>query len=97
MRRFTIKEQSILSPDARRLIELLDQELLSLYNPENWHPVDFEPFHREGGIFVVGYDGEQPVACGALRPYDASDIELKRMYVATTHRVAEFFRMISRI
>ena len=81
-----IREQSIVSEEAQALIALLDEELLSLYNPDEWHPVDFEPFHRNGGIFVVGYDGNRPVACGALRPYSDTEIELKRMYIAATHR-----------
>lgn len=81
-----IREVPILSHDAQALIALLDRELSGEYAAEDMHTVNFEPFHREGGVFVVAYDGETPVACGALRPISEADVELKRMYVADSHR-----------
>jgi hypothetical protein len=47
-----IQEVSIHSDDAQSLIKLLDQELSAEYAVEHRHPVDFEPFHREGGVVV---------------------------------------------
>lgn len=81
-----IQEVSIVSDDAQSLIALLDQELRGEYAPEHMHTVDFEPFHRDGGIFIVAYDAVTPVGCGALRPITDSEIELKRMYVAESNR-----------
>jgi GNAT superfamily N-acetyltransferase len=34
-----------------------------------------------GGTYVVAYDAQVPVACGALRPIDAGTVEVRRMYV----------------
>ena len=62
-----IREVSILSEDAQSLIALLDQELSGEYAPGHRHTVDFEPFHRNGGIFVVAYDEPSAIGCGALR------------------------------
>lgn len=81
-----VREVSILSDDARKLIALLDRELRGEYAAEDMHTVDFEPFHRSGGVFVVAYDGETPVACGALRPISDTEVEVKRMYVTESHR-----------
>ena len=81
-----IRETSILSEDAQSLIARLDEELSGEYAPEHTYTVDFEPFHRDGGIFVVAYDEETEIACGALRPLTDSEVELKRMYVAGSHR-----------
>jgi GNAT superfamily N-acetyltransferase len=81
-----IREIPIHSDDAQRLIGMLDQELLIEYPPEHVHAVDVESFHRNGGVFVVGYDAEMPIACGALRPVDRSEVELKRMYVVDSRR-----------
>jgi len=81
-----IRETSILSEDAQSLIALLDLELSGEYAPEHTYTVDFEPFHRDGGVFVVGYDAETAIACGALRAFSESEVELKRMYVADSHR-----------
>ena len=50
------------SDDAQILIALLDRELLDEYAPEHMHTVEFEPFHRNGGVFVVAYDAETPIA-----------------------------------
>jgi GNAT superfamily N-acetyltransferase len=38
------------------------------------------------GAFLVVYQGETPVGCGAVRLLDAETAELKRMYVAPTAR-----------
>ena len=81
-----VREVSIQSDDARMLIALLDQELVAEYAPEHMHTVDFEAFHRDGGVFVVAFDAETPIACGALRPITKTEIELKRMYVVDSHR-----------
>lgn len=81
-----IREVSILSEIAQSLIALLDEELSVEYAPEDHHTVDFEPFHREGGVFVVAFDGETPVACAALRPLDEESIEVKRMFVVPSYR-----------
>ena len=100
-----IREASILSEDAQALIAQLDQELRVEYAPEHMHVVDFEPFHREGGIFMIAYDGgestagsapglDRPVACGALRPLSQQDVELKRMFVLASHRGRGISRLL---
>jgi GNAT superfamily N-acetyltransferase len=38
------------------------------------------------GMLLVGYDGERPVACGAVRVIDPGVAEIKRMYVAPQAR-----------
>lgn len=81
-----IREITILSDDARTLIALLDRELLGEYAPEHMHTVEFESFHRDGGVFAVAYDAETPIACGALRPLTETEVEVKRMYVVDSHR-----------
>lgn len=86
IRMIQIKEMDILSSDAQSLIALLDQELATEYAPEHRHGVQPDEFHNRGGVFVVAYAQQKPVACGALRPIDAGTVELKRMFVRMTHR-----------
>lgn len=81
-----IRAVSILSDDAQALISLLDQELQVEYAPEHVHPVDFDSFHPDGGVFVVGYDEGKPIACGGLRPLNETEVELKRMFVIEAQR-----------
>jgi GNAT superfamily N-acetyltransferase len=35
---------------------------------------------------VVAYDGGEAVGCGALRPFDETSVEIKRMFVPLEHR-----------
>ena len=45
-----------------------------------------ETFEDGGGVFVIGYDRCDAIACGALRPLSDAEVELKRMYVIESHR-----------
>jgi len=45
-----------------------------------------EAFDGPGSAWLVVYDGEQPVACGGLRPLEPGTGEIKRMFVSATAR-----------
>lgn len=81
-----IVEVSILGDDAQGMISQLDQELRAEYAPQHMHTVEFQSFHAAGGVFVVAYNDGTPIGCGALRPINDADVELKRMFVAPPHR-----------
>ncbi len=38
------------------------------------------------GVFLVGYEADEPVACGGLRRLDEDVAEIKRMYVSPAER-----------
>jgi putative acetyltransferase len=64
-------------------MENLTRELAERYGDEgggHYRPEDAE---REGAAFVIAYQGDAPVGCGAARPLDTvrGVAELKRMYV----------------
>jgi len=40
----------------------------------------------ERSVYLVGWQGDLPVGCGALRPLDAATAEVRRMYVHRDHR-----------
>jgi len=40
----------------------------------------------ERGVYVVAYENNQPLACGALRPINESVAELRRIYVRRDQR-----------
>jgi len=40
----------------------------------------------ERGVYLVAYQEERPVACGALRPIDEATVEVRRMFVTATAR-----------
>ena len=47
-----------------------------------------------GGIYLVAYEAEMPVACGALRPIDEATVEVRRMYVLKSVRCSGLARAI---
>lgn len=83
-----IRRQPLASPEAQRLIAALNAELQALF-PEpgaNHFALGATQVADGEGAFLVAYDGDTPVGCGAVRRLDASTAELKRMYVAPSHR-----------
>jgi putative acetyltransferase len=63
---------------------------------------DFEPGHRptaaDIAVFVVAYDGETPIGCGAFRDLvdEQPTIEVKRMYVRPEYRGRKIGQLILR-
>jgi GNAT superfamily N-acetyltransferase len=54
-------------------------------------PEDFSP---PGGTFVIGWDGERPVAGGGIKRLEDGAAEIKRMYVARDARGAGLGRAL---
>ena len=83
---FHVVEHPYSNLNARSLITSLDRELARIYGAGDLEPVEPDDFTRPGGVFIVGYNGDFAVACGAmrlrrdLRPGEI-DAEIKRMYV----------------
>ena len=78
---------AITHPDARRLIEDVQEEYVARYGSRDESPVDPTEFEGERGQFFVAYLDADPVAMGAWRrsPVVAFGVketaEVKRMYV----------------
>lgn len=68
------------------LIEELDKELLERYPADEIFGVDFTSPSVKDMTFAVGYLDDAPIACGALRPLNETEVELKRFYVRRAHR-----------
>jgi putative acetyltransferase len=86
------------SSDAAALIDALNMELSGAYpEPGATHfglvPADVAPGR---GAFLVAYQDERPVACGAVRLIDPATAELKRMYVDPILRGSGFGKRMVR-
>jgi GNAT superfamily N-acetyltransferase len=89
-------------PDAVQLIAEVQQVYVERYGGEDATVIDPREFDAPGGLFVVGYVGGEPVACGGWRKRNAGesdalrdgDAEVKRMYVATAHRGKGYARAV---
>jgi GNAT superfamily N-acetyltransferase len=73
------------SKDFRALVSLLDAHLAVTDEDEH----DF--YHQYNGLdqikyVVMAYDGDTPVACGAVKHYDKQRVEVKRMFTSEDYR-----------
>ncbi|MBL7817747.1 MAG: GNAT family N-acetyltransferase [Saprospiraceae bacterium] len=68
------------NPDFIALVRLLDAELAERDGAEHSF---YAQFNKIAAIkhAIVLYDDGKPVACGAIKSFDAQSMEVKRMYV----------------
>lgn len=81
----TLKRTDSENADFQNLVRELDKDLAIRDGDEH----DF--FHQFNKIdmlkhVVVAYKDDAPVGCGAIKPYDDSTMEVKRMFVPLEHR-----------
>src|SRR5438093_880791 len=71
--------------DFRHLVAALDRELATRDGDEH---AFYSQFNKLDTIkhSVVVYMGDEPVGCGALRPFDEDAVEVKRMFVPLEYR-----------
>jgi GNAT superfamily N-acetyltransferase len=71
--------------DFISLVALLDAEL-KISDGED-HSF-FAQFNKVDSIkeVVVGYWNEKAIGCGAFKPFESKTVEIKRMFVAPSHR-----------
>lgn len=72
-------------PDAIMLRNELRLGIASAYGRPDTEPGP-PPTASDVEVFPLAYDDGKPVACGGLRPLTPDGAEIKRMYVAPTHR-----------
>lgn len=90
------RRESYASPAARSLAAALAGELLGRYEGRGGSgdeppASDFGP---PDGAFLVGYEGDEPVACGGICRYDEATAEIRRMYVVPAARGRGFSRLL---
>lgn len=83
-----IRRENLESPVATTLIQALNAELSARYPEEGatHFQLDAAEVAEGHGAFLVAYDGDQPVGCGAIRRLKDGGGELKRMYVVPEYR-----------
>ena len=78
-----IRRDDLTSAAAQALIGALNAELRARYSGDgsDYFRLDPEEVRPGRGAFVVAYDADTPVGCGAVRVIDSGVAEIKRMYV----------------
>jgi putative acetyltransferase len=82
------RRQELDSTVAALLIGELNAELAALYPEQGANHFRLDPAEVSAGrgVFLVAYESDQPVGCGALRRIDPDVAEVKRMYVRRAAR-----------
>jgi putative acetyltransferase len=80
-------------PQVTALLGALDAYLATLYPPEANHILGVDELMSPGVTFLAAWDGDTAVGCGAVRRLGGEPAtggkayaEIKRMYVAPSHR-----------
>jgi putative acetyltransferase len=83
-----VRREPLDGPIAFTLISELNAELTVRYPEEgqNHFRLDLAEVAPGMGAFLVAFEGDTPVGCGAIRRLDAHVGEVKRMYTRTTAR-----------
>jgi GNAT superfamily N-acetyltransferase len=84
----TVARADLMAEASRALIAALNAELNGAYpEPGATHfRLDPSEVTAGRGVFLIVYDNEEPVGCGALRLLDPTTAELKRMYISPDRR-----------
>jgi putative acetyltransferase len=83
-----IRREDLTSETAQALISALNAELRMRYAGDGVHYFRLDPDEvRPGrGAFLVAYEADKPVGCGAVRVIESGIAEIKRMYVLPDRR-----------
>ncbi|KQM78250.1 GNAT family acetyltransferase [Pedobacter sp. Leaf216] len=71
--------------DFKSLVALLDQDLAVRDGEDHTFYAQFNKIYAIKAV-IVAYHHENPVGCGAIKPFSATEAEVKRMFVHPDYR-----------
>jgi hypothetical protein len=77
----TIKRSDSKNPDFKALVKLLDADLKIRDGDDHDFHAQFNGIENLPFV-VMAYLDDAPIACGAIKIYNSTSMEIKRMYVA---------------
>jgi len=92
---YKIKKASVVSPEVKSLSDELHKELELFYGKGLIE--DFKNENDQMLVFYIAYNEiEEAVACGALKHFNDTTAEIKRMYVKPAYRGRGLSKLILR-
>ena len=85
MEHVTIKRTDSANTDFRMLVEHLDRELQLRDGDASTFYAQFNKIDLIRQVVVL-YNGTNPAACGAFKPFEDKSVEIKRMFVLESER-----------
>lgn len=82
-------------PDFISLVKLLDAELAERDGSDHSFYAQFNKSDLIKNV-VIAFENGTPVACGAIKVFDAQCMEVKRMYTVKDHRAKGLAAMVLR-
>ena len=91
-----IRRERFDSAAARELADALEAELLATYDgdPGSGGLPAASVFEPPAGVFLVGWEDGEAVACGGIARYDEATAEIRRMYVVPEARGRGLSRLV---
>ncbi|HEY0283973.1 MAG TPA: GNAT family N-acetyltransferase [Vicinamibacterales bacterium] len=92
-----IRREDLTSETAQALIGALNAELCMRYPGDGgveYFRLDPDEVRAGRGAFLVAYDADKPVGCGAVRVIERGIAEIKRMYVLPDRRGHGIARLV---
>ncbi|HTE25025.1 GNAT family N-acetyltransferase [Flavitalea sp.] len=81
----TIKRTSSADPDFIELVKLLDADLAIRDGADHAFYSQFNKIDKIKHV-IVAYDIDVPIACGAIKEYSPTAMEVKRMFTSPEYR-----------
>ena len=72
--------------NAQALLEELNETLMGILGHNGTAHVCMDDFSRDGGFFLVGYEGGIPVCCAGVRLLSGRTGEVKRVFARRNHK-----------
>lgn len=82
---FSLKRTNSTDADFVELVSRLDTELAKLNGNEDAFYSQFNKIDKINHVVLV-YDNDMPVACGAIKQFSATAMEVKRMFTLPNYR-----------
>ncbi len=82
---FSIKRTNSTDPDFVELVRHLDAELSRINGSDDAFYAQFNKIDKINHVVLI-YDNDRPIACGAIKQFSNTAMEVKRMFTLPNYR-----------